>query len=55
MKVYLAHDPFAGDSGTDYLIRLNDDGTGEFATRPGRNRRWVTWSPPIELRAEVTA
>ncbi|MCF6376931.1 hypothetical protein L2K70_04885 [Nocardioides KLBMP 9356] len=53
MRVFTAHDPEAGASGTDYLISIFDDGTGEFATRPGKDQRLVTWSPPTPLRAEA--
>lgn len=55
MKLYLAHDPDAGPTGTDFLITLHDDGTGEFATRPGRDQRSTTWSAPVVLRAEGAA
>lgn len=52
MKVFTAHDPSAGPHGTDYLIRVHDDGTGDFSSRPGRDQRSITWSPPTPLRAE---
>lgn len=52
MKVFRAYDP---EADTDFLVTIHDDGSGEFATRPGRNRRWVTWSPPIALTAEVAS
>jgi hypothetical protein len=55
MNVFTVHDPDAGPAGTDYLIRIHDDGTGEFATRPGCDQRSITWSPPLPLRAEATA
>lgn len=54
MRVYVAHDPAAGDAGTDYLIRIHEDGTGDFATRPGHDVRSITWSPPIPMRSEDT-
>lgn len=53
MKVFTAHDPTAGLLGTDFLIRVHEDGTGDFATRPGRNDRACTWSPPEPLRVEA--
>lgn len=53
MRVFTAHDPEAGPQGTDFLIRIYDDGTGDFATRPGVDQRSITWSPPTPLRAEA--
>lgn len=50
MRVFVAHDP---EVDRDFLIRIYDDGTGDFATRPGRDQRWMTWSPPTPLRAEA--
>lgn len=56
MRVFTAHDPAAGPTGTDYLITIHDDGSGEFATRPGFGQTWTTWSPPIRMEArEVPA
>jgi hypothetical protein len=55
MRVFTAHDPSTGPDGTDLLIRIFDDGTGDFATRPGEDQRWITWSPPTPLRAEATS
>ena len=52
MKLFTAYDP---DTDTQFLIRLNSDGSGEFATRPGRDRRDITWSAPIPMRAEATS
>jgi hypothetical protein len=51
MRIYTCHDP---STDTDYLITLHADGSGEFATRPGRDQRWLTWSAPVELRAEAS-
>lgn len=52
MRVFVAHDP---DVDRDFLITVFDDGTGTFATRPGRDQRWMGWSAPTRMRVEATS
>lgn len=55
MTTTLAHDPTAGPDGTDYLITWHPDGSGEFATRPGKGWTWETWSAPEYMPAREGA
>lgn len=46
---YVGHDPTTGEEGTDVLLTCWADGTAEFATRPGKDRTDLRWSPPVWL------
>ena len=61
MRLYTGHIPAmdiggAVPAGLDVLLEVHDDGHMTVATRPGRDQGWISWSPPMVLKAaQVTS